>query len=633
MTTSLINLLLPLVFEFAHTPSQQAYDGEPVSIHITISEEVVKAHLLIEETSIRMEKDKHVLSATIPGELVSSPYVRYHIVAKTRDDQTIESPEYKVTVVEKEGLIELVAPEPYGSVTDKRPDIALIFNAEIEPSAATIRLDGTNITEDCEVTRYSVYCKPQTDFSVGEHTLEVAIKNVATETFTFSVVSSKYAHGYVGLGLRYVDCDTVSDYLPYEPGFIVPFDVYASGVFFLPFHLWVYHEETTDFSLELETPVAKVSLGDVYPAGSELTLHMVTPRGIQISTTSLPLDVELVAGEIEHVDTSFCVDTLIDTLLIDSFIVEIDTLVDTTVSGNYTRYMLGGRSSWELGSLKLGVSYVYGTDDSNSLDIDSSLFQTGLIELPLRNTIIAGEVEYSILKNLSVGFEYSTSRTRNIPSYSFHESTSQDTIGDAYSVSAELETGLLDVHLSYSDIDKSYYTVGNPYLDAGKEGVLGEFMSSWKSIYYNGTYERYEADDTTGYYLYSSVSYTIWRLSPYVIHSLIGNSAAYTLGSQFSFGRGALSLSYGLGETSNSLRADCTCEIFRNWLSLRGGYGESRSLDSLGTVAILTQNPEFEIEVADMVSLEYRGIYNRDNSSDGCSYEENIFTLRLRKKF
>jgi hypothetical protein len=633
MTTSLISILLPLVFEFAHTPLQQAYEGEPINIHVITSEEVITAHLLIEETSIRMEKDKHALSAMLHGELITSPYVKYHIAVKTREGKMIESPEYKITVVEREGTIELVTPEPYSSSSDRYPDIVVIFSDEVRVSDVTVALDGTNISEHCEITPYSMYHKPRTELSVGEHSLEVVMKNVVSETFTFSVVSSMYAHGYVGLGLRHVDCDTVSDYLPYEPGFAVPFDVYASGVFFLPFHLWVYHEETTDFSLELETPVAKVSLGDVCPAGSELTLHMVTPRGIQISTTSLPLDIELAAGEIEHVDTSFCVDTLIDTLFIDSFVVWIDTLVDTTVSGNYTRYMLGGRSSWELGRLKLGVTYAYGADDSNSLDVDSSLFQTGLIELPLRNTLIAGEVQYSILKNLSVELEYSTSKTRNIPSYSFQEGVSQDTTGDAYSVSAELETGLLDVQLTYSDIDESYYTVGNPYLDAGKEGVLGEFMSSWKSIYYNGTYERYEADDTTGYYLYSSVSYTIWRLSPYVIHSLIGNSAAYTLGSQFNFGRGALSLSYGFGENSSSFRADSRYEVFKNWLSLRGGYGESRSLDSLGTVAALTQNPEFELEVADMVSLEYRGIYNRDYSGDGCSYEENILTLRLRKKF
>ncbi|MCK4307656.1 hypothetical protein KAW50_05455, partial [candidate division WOR-3 bacterium] len=401
-----------------------------------------------------------------------------------------------------------------------------------------------------------------------------------------------------------------------------------------------YYDETTNFNLEVETPIAKISLGDVYPTGSLLTLYVASPRGIQLNTTSLPLDIELVAGELEHKDVTLCIDTLVDTfIIVDTVFVDIfvdtliDTLIDTTFSGNYTRYLFGGSARWKLWNAKLGVSYFYGYDDSSSLGIEPHLLETALVESPVINNFIAGEFEYPILKNLSVGAEYSVSKTHNIPSYTYEEDMPEDTIGSAYLLFAKLENNLIDAKLTYNKIGKSYYTIGNPYLEAGKEGILSEFSSSYKNMYYNGTYEVYQIYDTLEYNLYTSVNYTLWKFTPYIIHSMIGSSTSFTLGNRFGFDRGNVSMSYGLGSNSNSFRGDCSYEVLKNKLITRGGYGRSESLDSLGTHITLTQNSDFEIELMDMISLEYKGIFNKDYSSGEYSYDENIFTLRLKKRF
>ncbi len=643
MSAILISILCPLVLEIVHTPPKQVYSDEPVKIYATISEEILTAHLLVEERSIHMEKDKRSLSATIPVEFVSPPYVKYRIVVKTRDNKTIRSPEYKVTVIEREEIIELIAPGLYESIKDKKPEIVLAFNSQIEISSVAILLDRIDITRECEIMQGSAYYKPDKELGMGEHTLEAVIKNVTHATYTFSIVPDKYVNGQGSAGLRYTtnDGSIDTDYLPYKPGFRVPFDIYASGSFYLPFSFWMYYDETTNFNLEVETPIAKISLGDIYPTGSLLTLYVASPRGIQLSLTrpSLPLDIELVAGELEHKDVTLCIDTLVDTfIIVDTVFVDIfvdtliDTLIDTTFSGNYTRYLFGGSARWNLWNAKLGVSYFYGYDDSSSLGIEPHLLESALVEPPVINNFIAGEFEYPILRNFSVGAEYSVSNTHNIPSYTF-EDMSQDTTGSAYLLFAKLENTLIDAKLTYNKIGKSYYTIGNPYLEAGKEGFLGEFSSPYKNMYYNGTYEVYQIYDTLEYNLYTSVNYTLWKFAPYIIHSMIGSSTSFTFGNRFGFDRGNISMSYGLGSNSNSFRGDCSCEIFKNKLNIKGGYGRSESLDSLGTNITLTQNSDFEIELMDMVALEYKGIFNKDYSSGEYSYEENIFTLRLKKRF
>ncbi len=659
MSAVLISILCPLAFEIVHTPPERAYNSEPVEIYASTSEEPVSAYLSIGETAVPIKKEKRILLATIPAKFVNPPYVKYRIIVKTHDNKTIRSPEYKIQVIEVTSdeeqvisdKIELLTPEPYESISDRKPEIVLAFNNKVEISDITILLDEIDITRRCEITSYSMYYKPDNELAIGKHSLEVVIEK-ETSSYTFSISSNKYANGYISTGLRYASCDDsdAQDYLPYETGLRMPLDIYASGTFYLPFYFWMYYEETTNFNLELETPIVKISIGDVHPTGSLLSLYVTSPKGIQINTNSLPLNIELLAGKIENEDITLCIDTLIDTfILVDTTFIDtiidtlVDTLVDSTVSGNYTRYIFGGSARAELWNAKLAVSCFYGFDDSAGSEIDSNLLKTALIESPVRNNFITGEIEYPVLKNLSLGAEYSISKTRNIPSYISTDTTSQDTTGSAYFLFIKFENDWVDAKLAYNKIGRSYYTVGNPYLEAGKGGFLGEFSSLCSNIYYNGTYEVYQIYDTLEYNLYTSLNYTLGKFTPYITHSLVGSSTNFTLGNRFGFGRGNLSLSYGIGSSSNSFRGDCNYEVLENKLSIKGGYGRSVSLDSLGTQMTLTQNSDLEIELmrlisplsnyCDGISIEYKGFFNDDYLSQEYTYDENVFTLRLKKRF
>jgi hypothetical protein len=607
-----------------------AYSNEPIEIYASTSKEILAAYLLVNGTSIPMRKERQALYSTISKELVSFPYVRYRIVVKTQDNKIIKSPEYKITVIEKENIVELVTPSLYEKVSNKRPDIVFIFNTKIDPSSITILLDKINITKRCEITPYSVYYKPTKQLSIGEHKLEIIIENITRAEYAFSVVSTKYVQGYIRVGLRYTSCDDSSlyNYLPYKPGFRVPLDMYLKGVLYFPFYFWLYSEETTHFNLELETQIAKILLGDIYPSGSLFTLYVASPRGIQINATSLPVDIELLGGEIEHKGTTFYVDTTIDTVFMDTFIIEIDTTVDSSIFGNYTRYIFGGKLRWSWKNAKVGVSYFYGFDDSTSLYIEPNFLEVAFIEPPLWNNFVAANIEYQLLKNISIGGEYAISRTINIPSY-----IAQDTIGDAYSIFMKFETNLIDAKLAYNRIEESYYTVGNPYLEVGKRGMLGEFSSSYKNIYYNGTYERYYLYGAVEYYLYTSINYTTGKFAPYIIHSMIGGVTSFTFGNKFNFGKINFSISYGVSKNSNSFRGDLRYEVLKNKLNIQGGYGRSNTYNSLGVRTTFTQNPDLEVEILNTITLEYKGIFNKNYTNEKYSYEENIFTIRIKKTF
>lgn len=584
-------MLYLLNLELTYTPQKQVFSDEPLQIYADVSEEILTAYLLINNETVYMKKDGTRLSASIPAEFMQPPAVKYYIMIKSKDNQLVKSPEYKINVIVRDNLVELITPEPYGSGNNKKPDIIIAFNNEINPQDVRVLLDALDITKDCEITPTSVYYLPANNLSAGEHNLKIVVKNVTEATFNFNVTSAVSAHGYASIGGRHINCycrDSTS--LPYAPGNYLLFDTYINGSLFLPFSFWFNKDEEYDFNFEMEHPKGKLSIGDIYTTSSILTLYGILPKGINVSA-NLPVNVELLCARVEKADTAYL---------------------------TYARYIAGGRLSKKLFKADMGLNYYYGIDDSSSMRSMS-------YEPPLKNDFFTGDLKYPFLKQISGILEFSRSNTKYL-------SDSLAKIGYAYNVGADLTTEYLDNKLTYNGIDTSYFIIGNPYLEAGKKGVVDEFSANYRNLYSNGNYEIYKIADTTEYILYTYVNYTLGKFSPYVIHSNTLGSTTVSSGLRFTLPRGYCSGSCGVASsgdslTGNTFRGDLDYEFVRNKLYLRTGYGESRTSTSLSKYG------DFRAEIYKMIIFEYRFMKNDNKSTPLYSYEEHIFTLWLKRQF
>ncbi|MDD2889329.1 MAG: hypothetical protein PHE49_01635 [bacterium] len=589
-----IILFALLNVQITHTPPNNIFMDAPLQIFAEVSEEVEMAYVLINEKMVYMQKEQTHLSATIPYEFVESPSIKYCIVVKTKDNKIVKSPEYKVSVIIRDNLIELVSPEPYSSITTKKPDIVIVFSNEVNPKDITVFLDSVNITSNCENTSFSIYYTPRANLRIGQHQLKVKIKDITETTFSFNITSKISAHGYASAGARYTTSkDSVTSSLPYEPGIHPLFDTYINGSLYFPFSFWFNMDEGYNFNFEMEYPRGKLSVGDIYTTSSMFTLYGILPRGLNLTTSSTFMNIDLLCAQVEKSDTNYL---------------------------TYARYILGGKISRKILNASLGISYYYGLDDSTVLTTlsDTSLNRL-MYEPPIKNNFFTGEVKYPFLEQLIGIIEFSKSSSQ-YPDSALKE-------GYAYNAGIELTTDYIDNKLTYNNIDTSYFIIGNPYLDAGKNGVLDEFSIQYKNLYLNGNYEIYKISDSTEYMLYNYLNYTFGKFTPYIIYSNTFGLSSTSSGVRFGFSRGYASSSYGITSSGNSFRADAECEFIKNRFSLKTGYGHNNSSTSFNWTS------DIRMEVYKFITLEYKIMNNVNEYDSTYSYNENIITLRLKKQF
>jgi len=251
-----------------------------------------------------MVRSEDYYKAEIPAKHIIGKAIEYYIALYMSDGEVITSPAQNasslphvmVVTPATQGWFEVLYPEAGAIIEERRPEITASFIDSVEPDdEIQIRLDGKDITQECEITEYFFTYIPSEDLSVGIHSVTLLNLNKfgMAGTWYFLVKGKKPIFedfaGVMSLTWQYADSDSESAYMLYNKGSSFGILGQLGGkIFGKQIDGWInrsalYGSDVTDFGLGFYGDKFTINAGDIFPSLSKLTLDGIPAVGAEIS--------------------------------------------------------------------------------------------------------------------------------------------------------------------------------------------------------------------------------------------------------------------------------------------------------------------------------------------------------------
>jgi hypothetical protein len=240
----------------------------------------------------------------IPAEHVTGAGIEYYIALYLADGTIITSPEqdptflpYVIVVLPAEQeWLEVLYPEMNSVIENRMPQISAAFSSDmtITQDNLQVKLDGADITRDCEITQDFLLYVPSEELSHGNHVVTVTNLDrpemVGSWQFSIAGVPALWQRpsGGASVTWQWAHADSDSLFLIHSPGSNFGLAAQTAGqILGRSFDVWInrsafYKYKSTDFGFGFYGDRIRVSAGDLFPSISKLTLDGMPARGGEV---------------------------------------------------------------------------------------------------------------------------------------------------------------------------------------------------------------------------------------------------------------------------------------------------------------------------------------------------------------
>ncbi|HGJ65180.1 TPA: porin [bacterium] len=479
-----------------HTPIVFAVDGIELIINASTSSNintVVRGIVFFrrinesEYISQPMIRSGDSYEATLPARYVTGKAIEYYITLYISDGSVITSPAqnpasmpYAIIIMPAtQGWFEVLYPEANSVIKEKKPEITASF---VEPiyskNDIQIRLDGKNITQDCEITEYFFSYTPKKDLSSGGHSItliNLSKFNMAGSWQFFIEGKEKDFqdfYGIMSLTWQYADADSESKYLLYNKGSSFGILGQLGGkILNHQFDSWInrnalYGRETIDLGVGVYGDKFTINVGDIFPTMSKLTLDGMPAVGAEI--TIKPYD--RITFQIFGAESRLFDDDK------DKFLFDLLNSRFTALKASASPI----KDKWSI-----DISYLYAKNNA-SADTDLS------IDMEKRNNIISIGTKV----NLPAQFIFQSEWSRSDNKTDYGEEFGIDTnIDQAFSAGISKKIKAFSFEAFYIDVGDNFISEVNPFIEIGRKGIgISGQYSYHRGLFTRLEYTRYYHD-------------------------------------------------------------------------------------------------------------------------------------------
>lgn len=634
-----------------HTPVISAVENIDVVITVSgsLTQDVIVRGTIFfrrigeqEYLSQPMSGSGKVFEGKIPSRYVTGTALEYYIVLSIVDGTTITLPEnnasslpYVIVIVPAEkGWFEILYPETDSVIEDKRPQISAAFNTDTVNSKKDIqvRLDGRDVTDECEITQDFFSYAPSDDLSAGKHI--VTIMNLSKPGMAGSwqfTISGKTAlwqnlSGSASATCQVADSDSKSLFLPYNKGSNFGLIAQLGGqIFGKQFDGWInkntlYGSRTTDFGFGFYGDKVTINAGDIFPSMSELVLDTLPARGADVTIKPFErLNIQILGAE----SRLFTGD--------DEFTAN---LVNSKFGG--FRLAVSPIKKWEI-----NASYVYAVNHTGSgPDIPFSMDK--------ENNVMS----FGTQINLPAQFALRAEWARSDHQTDYGEFGSESNLGQAVSASVSKQIGTLSLETFYIGVDDNFISEVSPFLEIGRKGLGFSVRYPHRLLSLQGEYTRYYRKDSVDTEMRANANLSLPKFPsfflgyyqqrvPYAKYDVRGAS----LGSLYKFWKLDFSAS---GSWSNSNIWIDNTERSSFFSSVRVGYKLTSSTNTgaeyihfrsykSGNMSSLQRQASVEIQryikKSHLIGLALKSIRFTDKEKAENSYSENVMIFKYQYSF
>jgi hypothetical protein len=651
------NLAIPAGIE--HIPPQSYLPGKTLTFSVSVAapEQIANAELDLREKgqtsfrAIRMVREGNIFTAKVVPS--GKKNLEYFLLLTTRDGTLIILPPgsgrdnpHEILPAEETEVgteIEVLSPDPGSRVGETGVDILFGFTPSLAESlSVAARLDGRDVTDECEIEKDFLLFTLAYSLSSGKHAFTVEVDGpggvVGTQSVEFFCGKANPFSIQGNASLSYQEAvvdegDATSYYLSLPPGGFMLYDLSLSGQrsednYFLWLDRNPFYTPSYQMGLQFSRNNLQLEAGNLFPYASEITLYGLAPKGI--------------SGEYRTLESSFSA-------------LALKTEDSDTLTGTYDQYLGGIKMGRELGNgVSVGGLALYSGDQVSSLS--SPLFPA------LRNGVVSGNASFVPWKGARIGGELA---------YSVFDTTDVSTVwtrGMAYEAKVEEELRGRKVILTLRRVPDEYLSLGAPYLEKGRESLVLEHQGKLLKSSYTLKGKRITsltsaqgAFGTDGWEFVGNVDVPLrtkedlyagfeYRDRPYDFYEFETKTASLGLTLSILGGKAACSstlsrVTYGSTDTSGA-RTENVTDSFSFYISYERNFLKERlktktyysgfsGKDSGGLYSQTRKNPLFSAEVALArgYSLEFRfqTVDRRDRIDPLTSYRESVYAVTLKK--
>jgi hypothetical protein len=489
--------------DIIHIPVTTAEQGVAVAIVAKsfASENVAPAMLFFRrlgENSYqkqRMVKEGDEFRGSIPAEIIMPEAVEYYIVFYGRAGKTYSHPADEPQILphvmfvkspaEVEWL-EILYPEPNSVIFEKLPEISAAFlPGTLTVDAVKVKLDEQDVTQKCELTEDFFLYVPEEELAVGWHRLTIqlpptsasgelqsvgearrqASRNEVEKQSSFSwhfriagrppLLTRPNGFASILWQRNYTTSD--SPFLLYNPGSNVNVTAqFSSELLARQLSIWfnrssLYQTKDTELSSSLTGERFQISMGDIFPTFSQLTLDSMPARGGQIDFSLKNATFSAVAAQ-------------------TNFLIGEDEFLSALLKSRFT----GGRVEFKLPhGIRPSLVFLYATDSGEEPEAP--------LVVRKRDYLYSGALNLSFPKRFRISAEWARDEKRNIyESAEIDFESSEYQSGDVFFMRIKKSATPLSLELSYQNVGEQFSPEVNPFWESGKRGVGLSARYNWQ---------------------------------------------------------------------------------------------------------------------------------------------------------
>ena len=442
----------------------------------------------------------------IPSEHVKNMGVEYYIILYLADGKVITSPEQNpifmphvvIIAPAKQEWFEVLYPEQDSVIENMRPQISVAFEpgAIINPGSINIKLDGKDVTSDCEITQDFLLYMPSEELRPGIRVITLTNTDdpemIGSWQFTIAGAATFWQQlsGSTSVAYQWTHVDSDSPFIIYSPGSSFGLSMQIAGQFAgKSFDAWMdrsafYQSRANDFGMGVYGSKIRISVGDIFPSISKLTLDGIPARGIEAYINpSNKVTIQLIGAEARFFTDSE--DDFMASLLNSNF-------------GGFQAAIKPFGEVWEISAL-----YIHAR---NYTDLESDT----LFSMEKRNDLYSLRTELDLPAEFALYGEWVSSSHLTRYCEDFASEFYRD-VGISMGVSKHIKSIALE--LFYLNVGDEFFSEVNPFVESGRNGFGFSLRYSHRiGLSALGEYGRYERESNINTEARVNVSLSVSKL-------------------------------------------------------------------------------------------------------------------------